>query len=90
MNKFKLHNMVVRGTVPLSMAIGMVLHPRSEGEGYSARPAPDPTGMPEDFAGGLPLRERPGILGPHTLLGNGTSTFAQGTNTYYAWPVPRG
>jgi hypothetical protein len=89
MGKFKLHDLLAQGVVPLSIAIGMVLHEQPERDGYSALPGSPLNDMPEDgFAGRLPIRLRPGRSGPYTF-GNGTSTFVQGTDTIYAWPVPR-
>jgi hypothetical protein len=86
MSKFKLYDLA-RAQVPLSVAIGMVLHPHPEHAGYSPMFSPEESHTPEEFAGGIPIRQRPGITGPHTMS-NGTGTFAQGTNTHYYWPVP--
>jgi hypothetical protein len=87
MNKYQLHSLVRTGAISLSVAIKMQLHPDPH-DGYAALSTPDPTDLPDEFEGGLPVRSRPGFLRPHAL-GNGTSTIVQGTNTYYAWPVPQ-
>jgi hypothetical protein len=86
MEKYQLHALVRSGAISLSVAIKMQLHPDAH-DGYAAPSTPDLTDLPEEFEGGFPVRSGPGFLRPHTL-GNGTATFAQGTNTYYAWPVP--
>jgi hypothetical protein len=88
MNKFKLHDYVRTGTISLSVAIKMLVHPNQDASGYAALPALDLIDAPEEFGGGTPLRLRPGVVGPRGTLSNGTSTFVQGTSTYYAWPVP--
>jgi hypothetical protein len=88
MNKFKLHDFVARGKIPLSVAIAMVLNPHHEGAGYSALPNPDQHHGPEHrFGGGVPLQPQPGIFGTLTPR-NGTGTHVQGTSTHYFWPVP--